>query len=434
MTDPTLILLMIALFVLIGFGIPIGYSLFAIGFAGVTLNLGFSQAVGLLRSTLLSQSQSFTFATIPMFVLMALILNNSGLLDEVFDTMDKWTRGVVPGGLAIGTTVSNGVFAALSGSSAAAAAAISKIAYPQLTEKGYHDTLAMGTVAASGTFAMMFPPSIALIIYGILTDTSIGALFIAGIVPGFMTVFVYLLVILTWAKAKPESVGTDQVSTDVFSWRERLTSLALIWPVAALVVLVLGGIYMGVMTPTEAGAVGAAGSLILAVVLYDLSLGDFNDALIDTANITAYIFIMIIGATFFGRFIALEGVINDLLDFLLALPISGIHLVLLVLAFYVIVGMFLDQLAVLVLTLPVTYPLFVTNLGYDSLWFGIIIIKTIEIGMITPPIGINAYIASNAVDIDASITFKGAVPFIIADIGVIGILLMFPEIVTFLPS
>jgi tripartite ATP-independent transporter DctM subunit len=433
MSELILLTVTVLLFALIFLGLPIGYALFLVAFAGLTFSVGLDVSSSLLWNTIYSQSQAYSFSTIPMFILMALILNQSGMLSDVFESMNKWTSGVIPGGLAIGTTLSNGVFAALSGSSAAASAAIAKIAKPEMEKFGYADTLSMGTIAASGTFAMMFPPSLGLIIYGVITNTSISRLFIAGILPGILTVTAYVVLIVAWVKYDPSIAGSGG-ATERFSWTERIKSTYIIWPAGLLIVLVLGSIYSGVVTPTEAGALGAAGALVIGILLYGLSRTEFNNALTETASITAYVFVIVIGAKYFGRYIAIEGVIDDILTFLLNLPVGELGILLIVLALYLVLGMFLNQVPILVLTLPITFPIFVEELGFSALWFGIVIIKTVEIGMITPPIGINVYIASNAVDVDASTTFRGAAPFILADVLVLALLIAFPQIVSVIPQ
>lgn len=434
MSEIIVILLIISLFVLIFVGVPIGYALLLVGFVGIIANTGFDVSRSLLWNSIYSQTNVYTYSTIPMFILMALFLNESEILEDVFGAMDSWTRAVVPGGLAIGTTAANGVFAALSGSSTAAAAAVSKIAKPELDKFDYDERLSMGTIAASGTFAMMFPPSLALIIYGVLTDTSIGSLFIAGIIPGLMTLFAYVIAILVWTNISPSIAGVETESHDKATWSERINYTTKILPGGLLIVLVLGGIYTGAITPTESGAVGAAGALLLGVIVYELGPQGIRSALSETANITAYVFLLIIAATFFGRWIALEGVVEMLFNALTALPIGDFGILLIIFAVYIVLGMFLNQLPILILTLPITFPLAVETLGYSPIWFGIVIIKIVEIGLITPPIGINAYIASNAVDVDADITFRGAGRFILADLCVLALLIAFPELVTFLPE
>lgn len=423
-----------ALFVLIFLGVPIGYALLAIAFTGLTLGSGFEVARSLLWNTIYSQTNAYTFSTIPMFVLMALFLNQSNILDDVFEAMDNWTRGILPGGLAVGTTAANGVFAALSGSSTAAAAAVSKIAKPELDQYDYDERLSMGTIAASGTFAIMFPPSLALIVYGIITDTSIGGLFIGGVIPGLMTLAAYAIVIVLWSTTSPSVAGIGSEGETKATWSDRLGSTARVLPGGLLIILVLGGIYSGAITPTESGAVGAAGALVLGTVGYGLNREGINNALSETANITAYVFVLIIAATYFSRWVATEGIVGLLFDYLTALPIDDFGILLIIFGVYLILGMFLNQLAVLILTLPVTFPLAINTLGFSPIWFGVVIIKLVEIGLITPPIGINAYIASNAVDVDANVTFRGATRFILADLCILALLISFPDLVTYLPD
>lgn len=433
MIDLSLLLVAVVLFGLIALGIPIAYALFVSGFLGILMQLPLSQTVSLLWNTLYAGSQSFTFATIPMFVLMALILNETDLLKYVFGAIDKWTRGVVPGGLAIGTTFTNGIFAALSGSTVAASAAIAKIAKPELDKYDYDDRLSLGTIAASGTFAQMFPPSLGLIVFGLITGTSIGELFIGGIVPGLLTVGVYVLVILVWASYNPSIAGKSQEEM-ACSWTERFQASAKVWPAVLLIVLVLGSLYTGVVTATEAGALGAFGALLIGVSLYRVRWGKLNNALTETANITAYIFVLLIAAQFFSRWVAMTGIVDDLLQFLTELPIGDLGVLLIILGLYLLLGMFMNQIPILVLTLPVTFPLVVEGFGYPPIWFGIVIIKTVEIGMVTPPIGINVYVASKAVDVDPSVTFRGVARFISADVITLLLLIALPEIATYLPN
>lgn len=433
MSEIIFLTLMVVLFALIFLGVPIGYALFTVGFLGLVGYGGFDLARSLLYNTIYSQSQVYTFSTVPMFILMAVFLNEAKILDDVFSAMDDWTRGVLPGGLAVGTTVANGVFAALSGSSTAASAAIAKIAKPELESYDYSEEITMGTIAASGTFAMMFPPSLGLIIYGLITETSIGRLFMAGIIPGILTLVFYIGVILIWSTLDPSAVGAKETQKKA-PWSNRIRSAYHIWPAGALIFLVLGGIYAGVVTPTESGALGAAGALLIGLILYHLDGNGIRNALAETANITVYVFIIIIGAKYFGRYVAFEGIVSLMINTLSDLPFGDFGILLIVLALYLVLGMFLNQLPILVLTLPLTYPLAVDGLGFSPVWFGIIIIKTVEIGMITPPIGINVYVSSNAVNVDPTTTFRGAARFIAADLLVLGGLIAFPTIATYVPD
>jgi C4-dicarboxylate transporter DctM subunit len=423
-----LVLFMILLLIL---GVPIGYTFFIIGFLGIGLHLGPSQSLSLMRQTVYSESQNYLLASIPMFVLMAIVLDESGLLQEIFEAMDSWTKGVFPGGLAIGTTFANGAFAAMSGSSTAAAAAFAKIARPNMKEFGYSDELTMGTIAASGTFAMMFPPSIALIIYGILTETSIGQLFIAGMVPGILTALAYVLVIVAWVKYNPSISGQ---TPEPDSWGRRIELSKPLIPALMLILFILGGLYFGVVTAVEAGAFGAAGAIILSVVLYDLRLDGLLKAANETLRITTFIFIVIIGAMYFSTYIALTGLVTDLIQLVTSLNIGMYPLLGILVLCYIFLGMFMNQIAILVLTLPITYPTMVDGFGMHPLLFGIVIIKTVEIGMVTPPLGLNVYVASSAVNIDPWITFKGAARFIFPDLLILMLLVAFPVLVLYLPG
>jgi tripartite ATP-independent transporter DctM subunit len=412
-------------------GVPIGYTFFVVGFTGITLSLGLEQSYSLLRQSIYGETQNYLLATIPMFVLMAIVLDESGLLEDVFAAMDSWTRGIFPGGLAIGTTFANGAFAAMSGSSTAAAAAFAKIAQPNMEKFGYDDKLTMGTIAASGTFAMMFPPSIVLIIYGILTQNSIGQLFMAGIVPGILTAAAYVLVIVGWVKYNPEISGR-KVDTD--SWSRRLELSKPLLPALLLILFVLGGLYFGVVTSVEAGAFGAAGAILLGVGLYDMRLEGLLKASNETLRITTFIFVIIIGAIYFSRYLALTGLVTDLITLVSELNIGKYQILAVFVLCYIFLGMFMNQIAILVLTLPITYPTMVDGFGMHPLLFGIVVIKTVEIGMVTPPLGLNVYVASSAVSIDPSITFRGAVRFIVPDLLVLVLLVAVPELVLTIPQ
>jgi len=416
----------LAFFMLLG--VPIGYAMFITGFAGLFLTLGLEPTIGLLTSVAYSQTASYVFSTIPMFILLAEFLNKSDLLDDTFEFMYRWTSWL-PGGLAISTTLANGGFAALSGSSTAASAALSKIAVPEMRKYEYEDKLSMGTVAASGTFAMMFPPSIALIVYGILTETSISALFIAGMIPGILTMLAYVLLIIIWVKWSPNLAGKP---APAFSWKERFESLRPVWPALLLIAIVLGSIYLGVVTPTESGAMGAFGALLIGKFIYGLNLPDMQSALSNTVQTTAMIFIIILGALVLGRYLAITGLTTALIQFVSGLPLGPHGILIVLLIVYLILGMVMNQTAILVLTLPITFPLATQGLGFHPIWFGIVVIKTAEIGMVTPPFGLNVFVATSQVDVDVWEAFKGSSRFIIADLVVLALLIMYPQIATWL--
>lgn len=421
------ILILLALLIL---GVPVAWSLLLAGFVGLLYLSGFQSTEAILQIVLYGESMSYTFTTIPMFVLMAIVLGNSGITGDIFDAINHWTHRI-PGGLAISTTIANGGFAALSGSSTAAAASLAKISVPEMQRHDYDDSLAIGTVAASGTFAMMFPPSIALIIYGIIVEESIASLFMAGILPGILTVLSYIALIVLWVTYRPSVAPT---ATIVSSWRKKFELLLPLWPAMILVLLVLGGIYGGVVTPTEAGGLGAAGAIVISWLFYDLGVEDLVDASKETLQITAMIFMIILGALLFTRYLAITGVTRNLVGLIGALPINRWYVLVLILLVYVVLGMFMNQTSVLVLTLPVTFPLVVLGLGFDPIWFGILVIKAAEIGMITPPLGLNVYVATSVVNIDVNTAFKGALKFLVADLFILALIMAFPQLALWIPS
>lgn len=410
-------------------GVPVTYATAAAGFVGLVLLVGPDSAFVVMREVAYRNVSNYLFSTIPMFILMAEFLNNSKLIDEIFDAAHRWLAGT-RGGLAFATTLANGGMAALSGSSTASAAAMANVAVPQMQKRGYDDRLSLGTVAAAGTFAIMIPPSIGLIVYGVITESSIAQLFIAGVIPGLLTLGGYGAVIYLWGLANPDVFGAIE---ETYSLREKIESSLIIWPAAIIVLLVLGGMYGGVVTPTEAGALGAAGTFVVAVTLSDLRYSGIKNALQNTANITTMIFMIIIGAVIFGRYMAYSGLVGQFIDWVIGLPIGPSTIMVLLLVVYVLMGTMMDQTAILILTLPITFPL-ALELGYGPIWFGIVITKTIEIGLVTPPLGLNVYVASGTLGMPPSVGFKGAMRFIPVDLLIIVLLLLFPEVVTQWPT
>jgi tripartite ATP-independent transporter DctM subunit len=307
---------------------------------------------------------------------------------------------------------------------------MASISIPELRKYDYSDKLSVATVAASGTFATMFPPSIPFIIYGILTETSIKDLFLAGIIPGVLTLFGYMITIYVWGVYDPSSFGGKMES---YSWGDRFDSLRGVWPALLVVVLTLGSLYSGVVTPTEAGAMGAFGAFVVAILFANLRLGDINKSHVETVELTAIIFLILIGAAIFGRFMTITGVIRDTVGFVSELPLEPWMILVLIFAVYIALGSVMDQLAILIITLPITFPI-VTELGYSPLWFGVALVKTIEIGLITPPFGMNAYVTISAIDVDANTAFRGAMRFLVVDLIVLLSLLVVPDMVSWLPN
>lgn len=416
----------VLMLVLLMIGVPVAISLGFAGSIGLLLFFGPDQLLGILLTTPRAETAVYTLSVLPMFILLAEFISASGLTSDVFKAGQRWLSHI-PGGLAMATTLANGGFAVLAGSSLASAATMSRIAVPEMRKYGYNDQLSIGTVTASGTFAIMLPPSVALIIYGIWTETSIGNLFLAGIVPGILTLVGYLFLILFWVSIDNDAAGEMRS----YSWKKRITSLQKVWPVGIIVLFVLGGIYSGAITVVEAGAVGAASALLVAITQRTDYSGLYT-ALDETVTTTSMIFLVIIGAVIFTRYLAFTGITAQIIGTITGLPVGELGTTLIVLAVIIFLGTFMNQIAILILLLPVLYPLFVTNFGYSPIWLGIIMIKSGEIGLVTPPLGMNIYVATSVVDVDINDAFRGAAPFIVIDLVILGILIAFPDITTLL--
>jgi tripartite ATP-independent transporter DctM subunit len=420
-----LIGLMIILFLL---GVPVAYSMILVGVLGIFLVRDFGMLTSIIRIAPRRTVADFNFSTLPLFIIMAMFLKNCGLISKVYRAANHWL-GHLPAGLAVATALGNGVMAVLTGSSAANAASMSKIAIPEMKKYQYSETLAVGTVTAAGTFALLFPPSLALILYGILTQESIGALFIAGIIPGTLTLISYLAVIFIWYWFDPDIAGEKP---EGITWNRRFRSLSSIWTALLLTVPVIGGLYSGVFTAAEAGAIGAVGALLIAIQ-ENISTEEFIDSVGETIEFTTMIFMLIVGAIIFSRFLALTGLTTVVVDSIVGLPLGVTGTLLLLVIVFILLGTVMDQTAVLVLSLPILFPA-VTELGVDPIWFGIFMVKTIEVGLITPPFGLIIFIVTSSVDTDIITAYKGALPFFVADVLIIMLLIFFPEIALYLPD
>lgn len=416
--------------VLLVLGTPLAYALIIGASVPLFFYFDFSEAMTLITGTSHETVSDFTLSAVPMFLLMAEFLSVSGLAKDVFEAANTWF-GQFRGGLPIALTFANGMFAALSGSSTASAATMSRISLPEMRKYDYDDRVSMGTVSAAGTFAIMFPPSLGLIIYGVLTLNNIGRLFIAGIVPGILTLVAYVFVIVAWGQWNPSAMGG---STQSYPLKEKIASSAKVWPGLILIVIVLGGLYGGVMTASESGAVGASGAFLVSLLIYRISFDQFRESLTNAVQTTAKIFIIVYGAVLFGYFLAVTRTVQALVEFISALPVTPFMILLLLILVYIVLGTFMDQLAILILTLPLTYPLMVDGFGYNPIWFGVVIVKTIEIGLVTPPFGLNVFIASSTVDVEPEVGFRGASRFLLADLVILAILLVFPSVVLWLPG
>jgi tripartite ATP-independent transporter DctM subunit len=417
----------VLLFVLLLAGVPITYTLFISGSVGLFIVESWAFNISMFQNVAYSSTADFLLSPIFTFILMAEFLRQGGIIRDVFTSARNWLSAI-PGGLAIATTLANGMMAAMSGSSVASAATMAKISVPEMRNAGYDDRLSLGTVSAAGTFAAMIPPSLGLIIYGVMTQQSITVLFIAGVVPGLITVIGYVAVISAWTKYEPEIAGEDES----YTWSERFGSLRNIWASILIIALVLGGLYGGIFTPSEAGAVGAIGAFLIA--LREMNWDGFTEALWSTTRTATVVILIVFPAKVFGRYLTLTGITQSVITSVSESTLPALAILVVILVIYIALGMMMDQLAILILTLPLTFPLITTGLGYDPIWFGILLVKTIEIGLVTPPFGLNIFVVSGSIDSDISTTYRGALRFLAVDFVVLGLLIFFPVIANWLPS
>ena len=418
-----------AIFVLVVLGMRIAFATALVGFVGlwVIKNMGVAASVvGFLPHGIVAH---YSLSVIPLFIIMGYYAFYAGLTDDVFFTARQWV-GHLPGGLAIASVFGCAGFAACTGASTASAAIMGRVAIPEMRKYGYHPRLAAGVVAASGTLASLIPPSVILVIYGIITEQSIGALLIGGFIPGVISAAIYAGMIYTRVKISPE-LGQVQPKA---SWKERFVSLRRTWGVLLLIFLVIGGIYSGIFTPTEAGGAAAFSAFLMALFMRRLTIERLKESLLETGRTTIMIFSIIVGVLIFVRFLALTGLPSSFAEFILGLQVPRLLILLMILSVYVFLGMFLDAIGMLMLTLPIIFPA-VVSLGYDPIWFGIIAVKMCEICLITPPVGLNCYIVrSVAPDIPLEEIFRGIIPFVAMDILTVALFIVFPQIITFLPS
>ena len=417
----------VAVLVLMLIRVPIAVCLGSVSVAGFAYLVGPGPALGILIDSPIRTVTNFNFSVIPMFILMGSVVSVSGMSRELFRAANAWL-GHLPGGMAIATIFASGGFAAISGSSIAAAATMTRVALPEMRRAGYNPGLSAGVVAAGGTLDIMIPPSVIFVLYSILTDTDLVALFIAGIIPGLIAIVLYCLVILILYWAKPEWLPRGQRS----SWRERWSSLKDVWATLLLFMVVIGGIFGGFVTITEAAGLGVFGALVIGIGRGRLPWARIVDSLVEALRTSAAIFFIVIAAFLFQYFLAVTQMSQLLADALVRLPVGPLGIVIAILAFYIVAGMFVDELAMMLLTIPIVFPI-VTGLGFDPVWFGILVVVTIQIGLICPPVGIICFIMNNMVpDIGLVNIYKGAIPFIIADLVWLALLVAFPSISLFL--
>ncbi|PCI04574.1 MAG: C4-dicarboxylate ABC transporter permease [Hyphomicrobiales bacterium] len=417
------------LFVLLLASVPIGFAMGISGLLGTSAIIGFQPALSLLGTTALEKTVTYDLSIIPLFILMGSVAARSGLSKELYSAFNTWF-GAFRGGLALATIGACGAFAAICGSSIATAATMSKVALPEMKRFKYADSLATGSVAAGGVIGILIPPSVILVLYGILTETSIGDLFIAGFLPGILTIIGFMLAISITTRIWPD-LGPAGVKT---TFGEKVRALGQTWGIMLLFGIVIGGIYFGVFTPTEAAGIGASGAFLISAMRGRLTWANTKEALTETITMTAMIFVVLIGAITLNNLMIFSGLVAELSSIVGGMDLPPMAIMAIILLIYMLMGCFLDALAMILLTVPIFFPIII-DLGFDPVWFGIIVVMVVELGMITPPIGMNVFVIKGmAPDVKLSSIYKGVMPFVIAQLILILIVFLLPEIILWLPE
>ena len=420
-----------ALLFLVAIRVPVAFAMLGVGFAGLCFLRTPLFALIQLQTVPYALVASYTFVVVPMFVLMGSIAAESGLIKDLYHAADLWLERL-KGSLYYATVVGSTLFAAISGSTIVNSAMFTRVALPEMIKFKYHRGFSAGCIAGVGTLAALIPPSLSFVIYGILTEQSIGQLLIAGVIPGVLTAVMFILVIKVtlWIRPNwaPQPVARH-------SFRERFRSLGAIWPVTILILLVLGGIYTGVLPPSAAGAVGAVGALIISLLRRSISAPGLRQSLEATISMTTVIFIILIGGMLFSRFLLASGFVNEMNMLVSDNAVSTFLFMASLVVVYFVLGMFVDPMSMMVMTLPVFFPIS-QALDIDPIWFGVIVIKLVEIAVITPPVGMNLFAVVSGAEgkVKTSEVFVGVLPFLVAELLALSVLFLFPSLATFLPE
>lgn len=419
----------VLLLILLACSMPVAFAMAIVGFVGFAVIVSPSAASSIITIDLYDTFSSYSLTVIPLFVFMGQIAFHSGISRRLFATAYHWL-GPLPGGLAMATIGACTGFGAICGSGPATAATMASVAIPEMKRYKYDMELACGAVASGGSLGMLIPPSVVFIVYAILTEQSVGKLFIAGVIPGLLIAFLFCITIYINCKRHPH-LGPPAPPT---SWRAKFVSLFGISETLILFVLVIGGMFMGFFTPTEAAAIGAAGSLIIATVRKQLNIKMLKRSLMETARTSCMVMVIVTGAVIFGHFLAVTRIPFELASTLAKLPLPGWMIIGIIILFYLVVGCFIDALALILLTIPIFFPV-VMELGYDPIWFGVIIVVVTQMGVISPPVGVNVYVVSGIErDVPLQKIFRGAMPFLLALIIAAILLITFPQLCLFLPE
>ena len=418
----------VVIVLLLFFRMWIGMAMTIVGCLGFLYLQGFKQAFGVMGTVPYETVAYYPMAALPLFVLMGVIVGNTSIGEDLYYAVYKWI-GELRGGLASATVLACAVFAAITGSSATGTVLMGKVALPQMKRYKYDDAMASGCIVSAGTMGILIPPSMGLILYGLLTEQSVGELFMAGILPGLLLTFLLTLAIMIITAFRP-TAGPAGPKTP---FKVKVASLKKTWHVVLLFLLVLGGIYGGIFTPTEAGAIGAFGALVIVAATGQLTRKVFMDILKEAGWTSAMIFLIIIGAFIFMKFLAISKLPFAMVEVIEHFKVSKYVVFAGIMLLYIILGMFLEVYSAVTFTIPIIYPIIVA-LGFDPIWFGVIIVLVIEMGLITPPVGMNVFILSGMSDIPLHVIFRGVLPFVIAMIFCVILLVIFPQIALFLPS
>jgi tripartite ATP-independent transporter DctM subunit len=416
------------LLILLFSGMWIGAAMATVGFVGYAIIAGFKPALAMVSQIPFTTMAWYPLTCVPLFIFMGIVIYRSEIGKDLYGTAYAWL-GQFRGGLAMATVVACALFAAITGVSSPALATLGKVAVPEMRKYKYDDKLATGSLVCAGTMAFLIPPSVAFIIYGILTENSIAKLFMAGFFPGILLTCLFIATIAIITARRP-AAGPAGPKT---SWKEKIVSLKGTWAMIVLFLLIIGGIYGGIFTPTEAGAVGAFAALVIAFVMRRFSFRKLLDSLTEAGQTTAFIMLLIIGAYILMKFLAVSQLTLALGSVVTELAVPRMVIFAAIVVLYLILGMFLDIVSAVILTIPVLYPA-VIALGFDPIWYGVMVVILIEIGLVSPPVGMDAFVLSGVTGIPLGTIFRGAVPFLIAMLVCIVILIVFPQIALFLPG
>jgi C4-dicarboxylate transporter DctM subunit len=422
------IVLIVVLVILLGLGTPISFCVGFLGVVGVLIFLDVGTLYQIAEISADSGTNLFML-TLPLFILMAEVVSFSGVGDDMYTAAHNWLSWL-PGGLAISSIVTCTGFAAISGSSAATAASVGLVSIPEMIKRGYNHKLAVGSIAVGGTLGILIPPSIPMIIYGVITEVSIGKLFIAGIIPGIMLSFILCLAIALAVKIKPDLAPR----VDAVSWSERMSSLKNVWAFIVLALSIIGSIYAGIATPTESAAIGATLSVVIALIYRRLTVKAIHGALLRTVSVTAMIMFLVIGGNIFAFLLSTLSIPQYVTETITALSVSKWAIMIIINIILLIMGCLLDPMAIMVIVLPIIFPI-VTQLGFDPVWFGIVVTINVEMGMITPPVGLNLFILKGSVPgIKMNDIVGGALPFLLLLMLGLAIIMVFPPLAIWLPG